>query len=85
MDDGFSPIRSDIDIDLFLHCLNSQHPNIKYTEEIATFVKNKDEKYQKLNFLDITVILHDNNNIETDIFYKSTNSHDYLNYQVYPS
>ena len=80
MDDGFSPIRSDIDIDLFLHCLNSQHPNIKYTEEIATFVKNKDEKYQKLNFLDITVILHDNNSIETDIFYKSTNAHDYLNY-----
>ena len=33
-----------------------------------------------INFLDITVLLHENGHIETDIFYKETNTHNYLNY-----
>ena len=33
-----------------------------------------------MNFLDIEVILHSNNTVETDIYYKDTNAHDYLPY-----
>ena len=33
-----------------------------------------------MNFLDVTIILHPSGIIETDIFYKDTNNHDYLNY-----
>ena len=33
-----------------------------------------------INFLDITVLLHENGYVETDILYKETKTHDYLNY-----
>ena len=33
-----------------------------------------------MNFLDIEVVLHSNNTIETDIYYKDANAHDYLPY-----
>ena len=33
-----------------------------------------------INFLDITVSLHENGYMEIDILYKETNTHDYLNY-----
>ena len=36
--------------------------------------------YQKLNFLDITIILYEDRRIVTDIYYKDTNTHDYLDY-----
>ena len=35
---------------------------------------------QVLNFLDVSIILHQNGHLETDIFYKETNSDDYVNY-----
>ena len=35
---------------------------------------------QVFNFLDVSIILHQNGRLETDIFYKETNSYDYLNY-----
>lgn len=44
------------------------------------FTNNKTEKHKKLNFLDITIMLNNDNTVETDIFYKSTNACDYLNY-----
>ena len=36
--------------------------------------------YQVLKFLDIEGILHSDNTVETDIYYKDTNAHDYLPY-----
>ena len=33
-----------------------------------------------INFLDVSVILHSDRTIETDIYYKDTNAHDYLPY-----
>ena len=33
-----------------------------------------------INFLDVSVILHPARTIETDIYYKDTNVHDYLHY-----
>ena len=38
---------------------------------------------QSINFLDITVILHDNRIIETEIYYKATNNHHYLEYNSF--
>ena len=32
------------------------------------------------NFLNVSIILHQNSVLETDIFYKETNLHDYLDY-----
>ena len=36
--------------------------------------------YLVLNFLDVSIILHQKGRLETDMLYKETNSHDYLNY-----
>ena len=33
-----------------------------------------------MHFLDIEVILHSDNSVETDIYYKDRNAHDYLPY-----
>ena len=33
-----------------------------------------------LNFLDVNVILHEDGQVETDVYYKATNSHDYLDF-----
>ncbi|XP_065650904.1 uncharacterized protein LOC136079116 [Hydra vulgaris] len=81
IDDGFVALLKSINVNLLIKCLNSLHPDIKNTEEQSKISYTNTSQYQFLNFLDKTVILHDNNIIETDIFYKPTNSHDYLNYK----
>ncbi|XP_065660058.1 uncharacterized protein LOC136083998 [Hydra vulgaris] len=81
MDDGFVALLKSIKVNLLLKCLNSLHPDIKYTDEQSKISYTNTTQYQFLNFLDISVILHDNNIIETYIFYKPTNSNDYLNYK----
>ena len=35
---------------------------------------------QVLSFLDVKIILQEDKAVETDIYYKSTNTHDYLPY-----
>ena len=80
MDDGFLPLLKSINLELFMECLNSLHPMINFTYETAKFTKNNTNVVQTLNFLDVTVILDDNNSISTDVFYKATNAHEYLNY-----
>lgn len=81
MDDGFIALLKSIDISTFLKCLNSLHPAISFTEEKATTTSINGKMTQTLNFLDINVMLNENDQVETDIFYKTTNAHDYLNYQ----
>ena len=49
----------------FVNLLNSSHETIKFTHEVSP---------SKINFLDVTVLLH-NNNITTDLHVKSTDTH----------
>ena len=42
--------------------------------------QNFDTFVQALIFLDVSIILHQHGQLETDIFCKDTNLHDYLNY-----
>ena len=77
MDDGFIPWNSNLDINTFLDILNNMHPSIKYTIESSQTINDNE---QSINFLDVNVIVKKNNTIETDIYYKPTNSHEYLNY-----
>ena len=78
MDDGFLAWHSTLDLNVLENVLNNLHPTIKFTVESAKF--DKFSKTLVINFLDITVLLHKNSYVETDIFYKETNTHDYLNY-----
>ena len=83
MDDGFTLLPSSIDPRTFLHCLNSLHPSIRFTLEPASFILINGVQAQKLNFLDICIMLLENGMIQTDIHYKPTNSHKYLDYNSF--
>ena len=78
MDDGTIPLPTVIDRTIFLHCLNSLHKDIIFTLEEPTI--NKDKNTQSINFLDIKIIEDKSNVITTEIYYKNTNSHQYLDY-----
>ena len=58
------------DLDKFHHLLNSLHPSIRYTI---------DKSRKQISFLD-TLIINNNGKIETDIYYKPTDSKQYLLY-----
>ena len=81
MDDGIVPWPKSIAINVLENILNSMDPNIKYTLEPAKKCIDKNNRVtQKSNFLDITVTVHHDGSLETDIFYKETNAHNYLDY-----
>ena len=80
MDDGNTVLPSFIECGAFLKCLNNLYPNIEYTLKPAIRTIINGESVQVLNFLDIAIIVHADGNIKTDIYYKPTNSHRYLNY-----
>ena len=53
---------------------------MKYTFEKAKVIVENSESCQVINFLDVSVILHSDRTIGTDIYYKDTNGHDYFSY-----
>ena len=61
---------SEENLNKFLKDLNEFHPNLRFTYE-----KSK----EKINFLDLVIKLTDGK-IVTDLYYKSTDSHQYLHY-----
>ena len=84
MDDGFVPLPKTISADTFLDILNSLHPAINFTLETAVVTTEESgATVQSVNFLDVKAILHPNKKVSTDIYYKSTNSHDYLHYDSF--
>ena len=80
IDDGFVLWPKNANIDVFRKLLNELHPSLKFIVEKGKNIceQNFDTFVQVLNFLHVPIILHQN--AQTDIFYKETNSHDYLNY-----
>ena len=56
------------------------YPSIKFTFENPEITYEKEKKVQVLNFLDVNIILHGDNSVETNVYYKPTITHDYLPY-----
>ena len=83
MDDGTTLLPNNIECEKLLSCLNNLHENIVFTLESAKRALIGENSVQKLNFLDVTVMLFENGKLETDINYKPTNSHKYLNYESF--
>ena len=79
VDDGFMFWPKKLDIQIFIEVLSRLHPSIKFTVENGT----KDGDSESTNFLDILVTLHLNRIIETELFYKETNNHHYLEYNSF--
>ena len=67
MDDGFIFWPKHLEFSSFSICLNNLDPAIKYTFEKAKVIVKSSESYQVINFLDVSVILHSDSTIETDI------------------
>ena len=63
---------------IFSIYLNNFHPPSKCTFVKAKVIVQNLESCLVVNFLDVSVILHSDRSIETDIYYKNT--HDYLPY-----
>ena len=75
MDDCFTPWPKAMDIFTFKNLLNNLDENIRFTLEPAEHFNKGCEIYQKLNFLDITVILHKNGKVDTDIYIIKIQTH----------
>ena len=56
------------------------HPSIKFMFENPKIIYKSEKKVRFLNFIDVKIILHENNSVEIDIYYKSTNTRDCLPY-----
>ena len=80
MDDGIVPLPKHVDFNIFKNILQSMDENIDFTFEEATETLQNGILLKTLSFLDVTVILNLDGSVETDVFYKETNSHDYLAY-----
>ncbi len=80
MDDGTTLFPADIDEEVFLYLINSMHPSIQYTMEKADTVVKDGVLTQKLVFLSLTIYLNENGDIWTDVYYKPTNTHEYLHF-----
>ena len=80
MDDGTTLLPDYVQEGVFLDLLNSMHPAIKYTVENPDLVSEEGRIVQKLVFLSLMIFLNEEGNIWTDVFYKETNTHDYLRY-----
>ena len=79
VDDGFIFWPVTLDINIFIRILNNLHPKIKYTVERGIVNDNS----ESINFLDIKVTLHHLRTIETELYYKETNNHHYLEYNSF--
>ena len=81
MDDGIVPLPPTVDINVFESILQGLDPSIEFTLEKAMESTLPNGRICKiLNFLDVNVILHEDGQVETDVYYKATNSHDYLDF-----
>ena len=83
MDDGIVFLPDDICKNSFLAILNEMDPAIIFTLEESESIMLKGKKAERLNFLDISIMIDEDGFIHTDIYYKPTNSHDYLHYDSF--
>ena len=81
MDDGTTLFPANVDQNLFLKLLNSMHPAIKYTVEQPERIVSDGMQIQRLVFLSLILHLDERGDIWTDVHYKATNTHEYLNFR----
>ena len=80
VDDGILLWPKRCNVDNFIEALNSLNEHIKFTVERGKLGQNNT---YTITFLDIRIILHQDGRIETEIFYKTTNNHHYLEYDSF--
>ena len=81
VDDGFMFWPVHLPIDTFIHLLRSCHPSIKHTVVKGILICNGTVQFNV--FMDVKVTLHNNRIVETELYYKPTNNHHYLEYESF--
>ena len=83
MDDGITILPKDIDPSIFLELQNRMNPAIRFTLGGPRIIKKGPQSFQMLFFLSIILYLSELGIITTDVYYKETNSHDYLSFTTH--
>ena len=76
MDDDFIFFPLKLNLENIKTCLNKTHSSMIFPFEKPEIIYKSNNKVQVSSFLDVKTILHEENPVETDIYYKPTNSHD---------
>ena len=79
VDDGFMFWPVILDVNVFTNILGQLDRKIKYTVQRGIVVRNS----ESINFMSIRVTLHNGRTIETELYYKETNNHHYLEYNSF--
>ena len=80
VDDGITALPTNVDPHTFNNTLNKMNPAIQFTITEPTTINVNNETLKSTNFLSLKVNSASSGNIITDIFYKETNTHEYLHY-----
>ena len=80
VDDGITLLPKHVQKNVFLDLLNKMDPSIQFTIGETTTTHENFIDEEKITFLAIIILLSESGEINTDVFYKETNNHDYLNY-----
>ena len=79
VDDGFMFWPDILNINTFINLLGQLDRNLKYTVQRGVVVCNT----ESTNFMSIKLTLHDGRRVETELYYKETNNHHYLEYSSF--
>ena len=79
VDDGFMFWPCELDINTFIAVLRKLNPKIKHTIQRGVVISNA----ESTTFLEIKLTLHSRRRVETELFYKETNNHHYLEYNSF--
>ena len=83
MDDGIVFLPWHICKDKFLALLNEMDQSIVFTLEHSEKTLFKNKEVERLNFLDLSIMVEEDGTTHTDVYYKPTNSHDYLHFDSF--
>ena len=80
VDDGINAIPNSIDDEHFQGTLNSMDPSIQFTVTRPSATKLNGRSAELNNFLSLKVYKTSTGKIVTDVYYKETNTHEYLHF-----
>ena len=80
VDDGITNLPNEVLADTFLEILNLMDPSVQWTITSSTPTTVRGIEYNESIFLSVKLLAAKDGEIQTDVYYKDTNSHDYLSY-----
>ena len=80
VDDGITALPDEVEPERLQDILNQMDPSVQYTITKPIQMVIKQQTFRRTDFLSLKVLVSNLGKILTDIYYKETNTHDYLHY-----